>query len=80
MAGRSRNRSDRDREKKDRKMIAIPLDQSYFFKIFICFLAYILNLIVYNKYITIVIYLLIWDGNKNEEKPGDLYSPISAIS
>jgi len=23
---------------------------------------------------------IIWDGNKNEEKPGDLNSPISAIS
>ncbi len=34
-------------------MIAIPLDQSYSFKIFICFLAHILNLIIYNKYITI---------------------------
>ena len=49
MAGRSDQiavpiGSDRDREKKDRskidRMIAIPLDQSYFLKIFKCFLAY----------------------------------------
>ncbi len=48
--------SDRDREKKDRskidRMIAIPLDQSYF-KIFKCFLAYTKFNYKYNKYITI---------------------------
>ncbi len=62
MAGRSDQiaipiGSDKDREKKDRskidRMIAIPLDQSYFFKIFKCFLAYTKFNYKYNKYITI---------------------------
>ncbi len=55
MAGRSDQiaipiGSDRDCEKKIDRMIVIPLDQSYFFKIL---LAYTKFNYIYNKYITI---------------------------
>jgi len=63
-------RSDRDPDrteivkKKIDRMIAIPLDQSYFFKIF---LAYTIFNYIYNKFITIdkVSHLILYLREKN---------------